>query len=88
MDQAAAEPSLPFFIEWGPQARLPGQAAIRHRAGIARIRRLVLDGDPGRLSAWLGDHELPIVVRAGTPALTAVYIASDAGEIVLGPTRN
>lgn len=23
IDQAAAEPSLPFFIEWGPQTRLP-----------------------------------------------------------------
>ncbi len=84
IDQAAVEPSLPFFIEWGPQTQLPGQAAIRHRAGAASIARLVLVADPGRLADWLGNHQLPIVVRAGTPAVTTIYISSDAGEIVLG----
>jgi len=84
IDQAAVEPSLPFFIEWGPQTQLPGQAAIRHRAGAASIARLVLVADPGRLADWLGNHQLPIVVRAGSPAVTTIYISSDAGEIVLG----
>ena len=51
IDQAAAEPSLPFFIEWEPQTQLPGQAAIRHRAGNARIVSLAIDADPrGRLA--------------------------------------
>ncbi len=84
MNLAAAEPSLPFFIEWGPQTNLPGQAAIRHRAGAASIARLVLVADPDRLAGWLGNHQLPIVVRAGIPAVTTIYISSDAGEIVLG----
>ena len=84
IDQAAVEPSLPFFIEWAPQTQLPGQAAIRHRAGAASIARLVLVADPGRLADWLGNHQLPIVVRAGTPAVTTIYISSEAGEIVLG----
>ena len=84
IDQAVAEPSLPFFIEWGRQTQLPGHAAISHRAGNATISRLVLDADPVRLIDWLGDHQLPIVVRAGKPAVTAIYISSDAGEIVLG----
>jgi len=84
IDQAAVEPSLPFFIEWAPQTQLPGQAAIHRRAGAASIARLVLVADPGRLADWLGNHQLPIVVRAGTPAVTTIYISSEAGEIVLG----
>lgn len=88
IDQAAAEPSLPFFIEWGTQTKLPGQAAIRHRVGTAKISRLGLDADPGRLTGWLGDHRLPIVVRDGKPAVTTIYISSDAGEIALGSVGN
>jgi Glyoxalase-like domain len=84
IDQAVAEPSLPFFIEWGTQTKLPGQAAISHRAGTAKISRLVLDADPARLTDWLGDHQLPIVVSAGKPAVVAIHISSDAGEIVFG----
>jgi hypothetical protein len=87
-DQAATEPSLPFFIEWGPQTQRPGQTAIRHPAGPARIARLALSADPGRLADWLGKHQLPIVVREGMPAVTAIYISSDAGEIVLGSVGN
>jgi hypothetical protein len=84
LDQAVAEPSLPFFIQWAAQSEHPGQTPIRHRAGAAKISRLVLDADPGRLSAWLGDHQLPIVVRTGKPAVSAIYIAADLGEIILG----
>lgn len=85
LEQAAAEPSLPFFIEWEPRTKLPGQAAIRHRVGAARIARLVLSGDPRRLADWLGKHQLPIVVHPGLPALSTIYISTDGGEIVLGP---
>jgi hypothetical protein len=84
IDQAVAEPSLPFFIEWDTQTQLPGRAVVRHRAGTAKISRLVLDADRGRLTAWLGDHQLPIVVRDGKPAVDAIYISSEAGELVLG----
>ena len=84
VNQAAAEPSLPFFIEWEPQTMLPGQAAIRHRAGTARIARLILSADLGRLADWLGNHQLPIVVHTGMPGLTTIYISSDAGEISIG----
>jgi hypothetical protein len=84
MEQAIAEPALPFFIEWAPGTRLPGQADIRHPAGEARISRLVLDEDPNRLTDWLGDHQLPIVVRRGTSAVREIHISSDTGEIVLG----
>lgn len=83
-DDAAAEPSLPFFIEWAAGTRLPGRAAISHRAGQARIARVILYANSGRLGDWLGPHALPIATHSGTPAVVAVHIASDAGEIVLG----
>jgi hypothetical protein len=83
LEQAAAEPSLPFFIEWGPKTRFPGRAEIRHAAGAARIARLDLSADAGRLASWLGEHHLPIVVSPGKPAVTAIHIAVDQGHIVL-----
>jgi hypothetical protein len=59
IDQAAAEPSLPFFIQWGAGTRLPGTTAVAHPAAPAGISRLLLDRDPRRLTAWLGEHGLP-----------------------------
>ena len=84
MDQAIAEPALPFFIEWAPGTKLPGEADIRHPAGKARISRLVLHADPNRLAEWLGIHQLPIDVRPGTSAVREIHISSDSGEIVIG----
>ena len=84
IDQAASEPPLPFFIEWGRGIQFPGQAPVKHPAGAARIARLVLSADPARLAAWLGNQPLRIVVRTGPPALVAVHISSEAGEIVIG----
>jgi alpha-beta hydrolase superfamily lysophospholipase len=83
VEQAAAEPSLPFFIEWGPGTPLPGRAPATHRAGSVKIARLQLDGDADRLASWLGAHQLPIAVRAGAPAVTSIVLAGAAGEIVL-----
>ena len=83
MDQAAAEPSLPFFIEWAAGVRLPGGTAVTHPAAPAAISTLYVEGDPDRLAAWLGNHALPIVVRTGRPAVTAIVLATATGEIVL-----
>ena len=83
MDQAAAEPSLPFFIEWAAGVRLPGATAVTHPAAPAGISKLYLEGDPDRLAAWLGSHALPILVRTGRPAVTAIVLATATGEIVL-----
>ena len=58
VDEAIAEPCLPFFIEWGEGVRLPGAENPRP----ATISRLVLQGSPDRLTSWLGDHALPIRV--------------------------
>jgi hypothetical protein len=84
IDQAAAEPALPFFIEWDPHSRHPGQAAVSHPAGTARISQLVLAADPRRVTEWVGELQLPVVVRPGVSALSAIHISSDAGEIVFG----
>jgi hypothetical protein len=83
IEQAAAEPSLPFFIEWGQGTSLPGRAPATHRAGTVQIAGLQLDGDADRLAAWLGAHRLPITVRAGAPAIAGIVLAGAAGEIVL-----
>ena len=83
IEQAAAEPSLPFFIEWGQGTPLPGRAPATHRAGAVQIVKLQLAGDADRLGVWLGPHRLPITVRAGTPAVAAIILRGAAGEIVL-----
>jgi hypothetical protein len=84
IDQAAAEPSLPFFIEWAAGVRLPGATAVAHPTAPAGISELHLVGDPDRLAAWVGTHTLPIVARPGPPAVAAIVLATARGEIVLG----
>ena len=83
IEQAGAEPSLPFFIEWGQGTPFPGDIPVTHRAGAVEIAKLRLDGDAERLAAWLGSHRLPITVRAGAPAVASIVLTGAAGEIVL-----
>ena len=87
VEQATAEPSLPFFIEWGHGTPLPGRAPVTHRAGAVQIAALRLDGDADRLAAWLGTHRLPITVRPGTPAVASIVLSGAAGEVVLDNDR-
>jgi hypothetical protein len=87
IEQAAAEPSLPFFIEWGKGTPLPGRAAAPHRAGALKIAELRLTGDADRLAAWLGAHRLPITVATGAPAVTSVVLTGAPGEVVLDADR-
>ena len=83
IEQVAAEPSHPFFIEWGEGTLLPGHRPEPHRAAGLHLAELQLAGDADRIAAWLGPHDLPITVRPGMPALTRVLLAGAAGEIVL-----
>ncbi len=85
--EAAAAPFLPFFIEWAAGTVLPGRAPVQHPAGEVGVERLVLHGDDGRLTDWLGGLSLPIVLRAGAPALAAIVLRGDSGEIVLSAER-
>jgi hypothetical protein len=83
VEEASAEPSLPFFVEWGEGTPLPGRAPVTHPAGAVRLARLELEGAPDRVAAWLGVHSLAIAVRSGDPAVAAVVLEGD-GEIVIG----
>jgi hypothetical protein len=83
IEQAAAEPCLPFFIEWAAGVPLPGTMVVAHPAAPVRISELLLDGEPDRVASWLGDHALPIVVHAGRPAVAAVVLRTVSGEVVL-----
>jgi hypothetical protein len=84
VEEAAAEPALPFFVEWGEGTPRPGRTPVAHPAGAVRIERLELAGDRDRLSGWLGAGRLPVAVTAGPPAVTAIVLAGGAGEIVVG----
>ena len=79
VDEAIAEPCLPFFIEWGEGAKLPGA----ENPLPATISRLVLEGSPDRLAVWLGEHSLPIRVIGGPAEVAAVVLSTSAGEIIL-----
>jgi hypothetical protein len=57
--------------------------ATAHPAGAVTLTRLELTGDPDRLTAWLGEHRLPIIVRARSPALERIVLAVGTGEIVI-----
>lgn len=83
IEEAAAEPSLPFFVEWGDGTPHPGRAPVTHPAGAVQIASLQLDADPQRLADWLGSHRLPITVREGRPALVSVILSSASGEFTL-----
>ena len=83
IEQAASEPSLPFFIEWAQGTPLPGNARAAHRAGPVRIAQLQLDGDADHVTAWLGGLRLPATVRPGVPAVARILLSGAAGEIVL-----
>ena len=81
------DPQLPFFIEWLVE---PGErpSANSIGAGKSRISCIEIAGDPGTVSAWLGEpdtHPLDeIEVRwvAGDPGVTAVHFATPQGGTV------
>jgi hypothetical protein len=83
IEEAAAEPSLPFFLEWGDRTPFPGRAPVTHPAGAAQIASLELDGDRQRLADWLGSHRLPITVREGAPAVAGLILSGASGEFTL-----
>jgi Glyoxalase-like domain len=83
IEEATAEPSLPFFVEWGDGTPHPGRAPVTHPAGAVEIASLELDADPERLADWLGSHRLPITVREGGPAVASVILSGTSGEFTL-----
>jgi hypothetical protein len=84
IEEAAADPSLPFFIEWPSGGTFPGRSAAPQPGAITM---LVLRGDPDSLSSWLGNHRLPISVEPGSPAVTGLILAGPRGESIIGTRR-
>ena len=80
IDMAARRPWLPFFIAWADTATFPGTTATPHAA----VTRLEIEGDPDELSAWLGEHALPIDVKPGNAGITAVLLDGPRGALRLG----
>jgi len=77
VEEAAAEPALPFFVEWGEGTPLPGSAEIEHPAGRVRMERLELSGDVGRVRAWLSTEDMPIGVTKGPPAVKGIVLTGN-----------
>ena len=88
VERAAAEPTLPFFIEWRRGTPHPGQAVANHPAGRARIESLELAGDEGRLTEWLGPHEMPVSVQLGDPAVRRVVVSTESGTAVVAASAD
>jgi hypothetical protein len=84
VEEAAAEPHLPFIVEWAPDTTLPGRAPAAHRDAPLRIVELRLEGNAERLREWLGGASLPVGVREGAPGLAGIRLEGAAGEILLG----
>jgi hypothetical protein len=75
LEQAIAEPCLPFFIQWDERTSHPGSAG-----GPFRLDSIGLRGDPNRIEAWLGPkHGLPLTVVPGEPRIAHVSLAG-AGD--------
>jgi hypothetical protein len=84
VSDALTSRGLPFFIQWNAPAELhPGGAAVDHRVNPRGIRWVEIAVDMERLHAWLGDHDLPVRITEGPPALSAVAISTASGELVL-----
>ena len=79
LEVAAAEPGLPFFIEWGDGVRLPGATAVAHRGGDVRLQGLSLNVDAARLASWLGQDDLRVSVTTGRSGVGSVVLER-AGE--------
>jgi hypothetical protein len=82
VEEAAASPTLPFFIEWERGTALPGRVGKQGTPALD-LARLELRGDAGSLQNWLGDHRLRIALRAGPPGLESLVLENSTRQIVL-----
>lgn len=86
IERAAAEPIIPFFIEWGEGMRHPSHVLGAESNDSVAIIRLGLTGDAERLYAWLEDEGGPIAVDTGRPGLREVVLRTPAGEVRIDAT--
>jgi Glyoxalase-like domain len=86
IERAMKTGALPFFVQWDvPPEQHPGAADVSHEADVEGIAWVeVCADDRDAVNEWLGeDHELPVRITEGDPALGAAAIATGGGEIVL-----
>jgi hypothetical protein len=84
VEEALADPLLPFFIEWDVPADLHPQAApAAHRVPPQGILRLDLSGDDASLRDWLGGATLPVTVTPGPSAIRSLAVATRDGGLVV-----
>jgi hypothetical protein len=82
--EAAANPPLPFFIEWRvAESERPGRADAAHRVRPLGIARLDVAGDRDRMRDWLGEDLPNLRVVPGPPGIVAVVVATEDGDLVL-----
>ena len=80
VEHAAAEPYVPFFIQWGSETPLPGTTPVRHPVGQSQISNVCVSGDSERLACWLGEGSVPVTTRSGPPAVVSIDVVS-AGRV-------
>lgn len=85
IDAPQREPWLPFFISWEAPSELhPGRAPAEHRVDVRGIASAEIAGDPERMRAWLGGHDVPLIIVPGTPSVRSVSVRlADGGELVV-----
>jgi hypothetical protein len=83
LSEAMAEPSLPFFIEWGEGTPHPSTATPNPGVALARLE---LRGDGERLARWLDGEHLPIDVHPGAPGVGTVALTTPSGEVTIDST--
>jgi Glyoxalase-like domain len=84
VERAIAEPWLPFFVEWAAESRLPGRLDAEHPAGATGIARLIIAGEPKRLSAWLDGRRLRVTLADEGSGVIGVVLSTESGEVVVG----
>jgi hypothetical protein len=81
--QAALGPErLPFFIDWdGAEQQLDSRhAQAASTDGIAWVE---YGGDAGRLSRWIGEHDLPLRIVEGPPGPHAIGLRRGPETVVI-----
>jgi glyoxalase-like protein len=76
VEQAAAEPCLPFFLEWGAGTPFPGEIEVQHPAGDARWTGVQVRGDAERVARWVDDARAGVEVLPGRPAIERAVLSN------------
>jgi glyoxalase-like protein len=85
LEEAMAEPCLPFFLSWlVPDELHPGRAGAAHHVDVGRIAWLEVAGDPARIERWVGGR-LQLRMVEGPCGLRGVAISTARGDLVIRP---